>query len=146
MDEGQKAKIASQFIGAIPYAKTLGMELLEIHPGKAMMSVGYRPEFVGDPSTGVLSGGVVTALLDTCSGAAVMSHDAAPMATATIDLRIDYMRPAPVGETIFAEADCFRVTQTVAFVRAPAYAGDKEKPIATAAGAFTLDRPSARDA
>lgn len=138
-DAGLKT-IAQQFIQAIPYAQALGMTIEEIGDGVAVMSVPYRAEFVGDPGTGVLAGGVVTALLDTCSGAAVMAHAVRPLATATIDLRIDYMRPAKPGLTVRARAECFRVTQSVAFVRALAHTDDPDRPVATAAGAFTVER------
>ena len=135
-----KAKIARQFIEAIPFSKALQMRLDEIGNGFAAISMPYDSALVGDPRTGVIHGGAVSALMDTCGGAAVISHAKAVSATATLDLRIDYMRPATPGDKITARAECYHVTRSVAFVRAEAFDADETRPVAAATGAFTVMR------
>ena len=138
MTEDQKKKLARQFIEAIPHARALGMDLTDIGHGEAVISMPYDANLIGDPLTGVIHGGAVSTLMDTCGGAAVMSHPAGPSATATLDLRIDYMRSATPGQRITARATCYHITRTVAFVRAIATDDDTENPVATATGAFTV--------
>jgi uncharacterized protein (TIGR00369 family) len=134
-----KTKVARQFIEAIPHAKELGLVLNDIGDGMAHISMPYDTKLIGDPETGVIHGGAVSALMDTCCGAAVMSHPSAPGGTATIDLRIDYMRAATPGQTITTKATCHHITRSVAFVRAVAMDDDTDRPVATAAGAFTVE-------
>ena len=132
--------IARSFINSLPHCHALGMRLDSIGAGWAAISMPYDARLIGDPETGVIHGGAVSALMDTACGAAVMCHPAAGVSTATLDLRIDYMRPATPGQTIRTRAECHHVTRTVAFVRAVATDDDEARPVAMATGAFTVDR------
>ena len=130
-----------ELMSGIPHSREIGMRLHRSAGGVAILSVPYQNKLVGDPETGVLHGGVITALLDTACGSAVMSMPEKLRSTATLDLRIDYMRPATPGETVWARAECYRMTRSIGFARAVAYHESPDDPIASAAGAFMIERP-----
>lgn len=138
--------IFGALMDGLPHAKALGLRVVETAPDLAIIAAPYDARLVGDPGTGVVHGGVVTTLLDTACGLAVMVSRTKPASTATLDLRIEYMRAARPGATILARAHCHRATRSIAFVRAVAYLSDPDDPgdvVATASGAFMLERPGA---
>jgi len=123
----------------VPQALALGMRLVSVEGGKGRMEVPWREDLVGDPDSDVIAGGVVTSLLDHTCGLAI--HAADPenqLRPATLDLRIDYMRPAAPRAGVTAEAHCYKITRSVAFVRAQAWDVDPDDPIATVQAAFML--------
>ncbi|HSF93813.1 MAG TPA: PaaI family thioesterase [Thermohalobaculum sp.] len=124
----------------LPFSAEIDMRLHQAGEGVAVLSIPYHETLVGDPETGVLHGGVVTALLDTACGWAVMASPAKLRSTATLDLRIDYMRPATVGEAVWCRAECYRLTRSIGFARAVAYHEAPDDPVATAQGSFILER------
>jgi uncharacterized protein (TIGR00369 family) len=120
------------------YGAISGFQLDRAAPAEAWSSLPYRPVFVGDTATGVLHGGVVTAMLDETCGMAVQLALDGSRAIATLDLRIDYQKPATPGLAIRAHSVCYRVTRSIAFVRATAYQESEDTPVATATACFMV--------
>lgn len=135
----ERPLLGREFIDAVPHSRLLGMSLTDLGKGTATLEMPYNEKLIGDPESGVIHGGAVFALMDTCCGVAVLSHPIGPFATATLDLRIDYMRSATPGQKIVATAECYHATRTVAFVRATATDEDTSRPVATATGTFALE-------
>lgn len=126
------------FSDTIPHNRALGLKVISARRGFASMRLEWREELVGNPETGVLAGGPLTAMLDGCCGMSVATMLKEPAPFATLDLRIDYVRPATPGQAVIAEAECYRITRSVAFTRAFAHHGDAKDPIAAATGTFML--------
>ncbi|MBI4575632.1 MAG: hotdog fold thioesterase [Planctomycetes bacterium] len=124
--------------GVVPFNRALGLRAVECGRDYAVVALPYSPDLVGNPETGILHGGAVTALLDATCGLAVFMAMPEPTRIATIDLRIDYMGPATPGREVLARADCTRLTSHVAFTRAVAYHGDPSGAIAAAAATFLI--------
>lgn len=120
------------------YGKLSGLTLERMQPSEAWTSLPYLPVFVGDSETGVLHGGVVTALLDETAGLSVQLALDKPTVIATLDLRIDYQRPATPGVALQCHSHCYRVTRSIAFIRAEAYQESEADPVATATGCFMI--------
>lgn len=140
--QAQLEALAPLLVDGSPHAQALGFKLESLGPGRAVMRAPYSEDLIGDPETGVLHGGVITALLDHVCGIAAFAGFGAKDTPATLDLRIDYMRPAEPGKDVIAEAVSLRSHGLVAFVRATAHDGDIDDPVAIAQAAFMITKVS----
>ena len=138
LPEQAVAMFQQLFSDTIPQNKALGIIVIGARKGGATMKLDWQPHLVGNPETGVLFGGALTTMLDACSGMAVATMLTEPAPFATLDLRIDYIKPATPQQTVFADAECFKLTNNVAFTRAVAHHGDPADPIASSAGTFMM--------
>jgi uncharacterized protein (TIGR00369 family) len=122
--------------GRTPYANALGAEMISVDRGRVRMRLPYSDRLIGNPDTGVVHGGVITGFLDQSCGMAVGSTLTQMRAFATLDLRIDYMKPATPKKTILFEGECIKLTKEIAFARARAFHESSDDPIAIATATF----------
>ncbi|MCX5743641.1 MAG: PaaI family thioesterase [Proteobacteria bacterium] len=137
-DDKRSAQFPRGFAEAVPHNRALGLTVVAMARGSATFQLPYDAKLVGNPDTGVLHGGAITALLDATSGAAVFSSLVTWVPIATLDLRIDYLRPAEPPRAVLAHATCYKMTKNVAFTRAVAYHDDPADPIASSVGTFMI--------
>lgn len=136
--EELKLKMVGAASRGVPHNLALGIRIVQVTPTEAVFELPYDARLVGNPDTGTLHGGAITALLDGCSGAAVFAALTAFVPIATLDLRIDYLRPAEPGKSVIGKASCYKLTRNVAFTRAVAYHDDPDDVIAHSVGTFML--------
>lgn len=119
----------------------LGFVFDGLHDGEPRIRAPWREDLVGDPDTAVFASGLVTTLLDHIGGLAVWTAMDQFQPIATLDLRVDYMRAARPRQDLLAQARCFRLTPTIAFVRAWAFESDPKDPVAASQAAYVLNKP-----
>ncbi|MGP7796515.1 PaaI family thioesterase [Sphingomonas sp. CLY1604] len=117
---------------------TLGIVYHDKGDGWVELGLPYSDALVGDPASGVIASGPIIALMDMATSVAVwMKRDRfAPQAT--LDLRVDYLRPAVPGRTVIGRGECLKLTRSIAFVRGIAYDATPDDPLAHVAGTFML--------
>ena len=129
------------FVQVVPHQRALGMFFVSLEGGRGTLGIPYGERWVGNVETKVLHGGAVTSLMDATCGMAVFIALGGTHRIATLELRIDYLRPATPGEPVHASAECLKVTRNVAFVRCDAFhPGDPTDRIAVATGTFMIFR------
>lgn len=120
-----------------PLFNIMGVDIAHIDKGLAEMVMPYSGQL--SDHRGALHRGALVTLLDTTCGLAIFSALQTMRPIATIDLRVDYLRPVPAGVGIRAIVNCVATTKTVAYIVGRALAGDDMEPVATVAGSFAID-------
>lgn len=100
------------------------------------LALPYDRAQIGDPTSGVIASGPILTMMDMATSMAIWTRLGQFRMQATLDLRIDYLRPATPGGTVIGRGECYRVTRTIAFVRGQAHDGDPDDPLAHVAGTF----------
>jgi uncharacterized protein (TIGR00369 family) len=141
IDAGIDAEKVARVMLQSPLSQALGLGLVAIEPGRVTLAAPWREDLVGDPEREIIAGGVVTALIDHACATTISSvkRGGGP----TLDLRVDYMRAALPRTGVVCEAHCYKLTRTIAFVRALAWDADRNDPVATALATFALRESSA---
>jgi len=123
----------------VGHGRALGLEYRDSGPDWAELALPWRKELVGVREGGILASGAIVSLIDTASGTAVWVKMGHFQPIVTLDLRLDYLRPATEGETVLARCECYKLTKSIGFVRGVAHGGDPERPIAHSAATFMLN-------
>ena len=96
----------------------------------------WREDLLGDPRSNVLASGPIISLMDMASGMSIWQKTTVFTPVVTLDLRVDYQRPARERASVFGRVECYRTTKSAAFVRGVAHDGDRDDPVAHVAGVF----------
>ena len=105
-------------------------------PGWCELALPYSQDLIGDVATGILASGPIFTIMDMATSVSIWLKTGVFRPQATLDLRIDYLRPARPGNTVIGHGECYGLSKSVAFVRGHAHDGDPEKPIAHVAGTY----------
>ena len=118
--------------------KALGIRLEDVSKGRVAARLPWQEELVGDPEHRILHGGCITTLIDSACGYALFAWgDGRLPDIATLDLRIDYLKPAMPEQDVWTQAEVYRTTSSIAFLRAQAWQTEGD-PIANAVATFML--------
>ncbi len=135
MTANMMQEIVKFFTEGIPQCKDLGILVNHIEPGKVKLQLPCASYMQGNLDFNFIHGGIISTLIDTACGITVISALHGTERVATLDLRIDNLRPAEMGQDLYVEAECCRLTEQIAFTDAIAYQ-DKDKPFSLGRGTF----------
>ena len=144
-----------QFAAALQYLRRsglinqLGIEL-ELDGEALRCAMVIDAQHCGAP--GIAHGGAVATLLDTALGARAMQHSMARgRATSTVEIKVNFLRPARVGQTLITQTRIESAGRSLLVVSGSARDAETDEPVAFAVGTFnlyvseTMKRPRAAD-
>ncbi len=130
------ARFATAGLGG--HGGALGM-IYHAHGGDWVeLALPYDERLIGYPESGVLASGPIVTMMDMATSLSVWVKRGQFAPQATLDLRVDYLRPATPGRTVIGRGECLKLTRSIAFVRGVAYDETIDDPLAHVAGTFML--------
>ena len=127
---------AAEFLLARGHPGRLGLRFRDHGEDWVELELPWREDLIGEEDRQVLASGPIVSLMDMASGMCIWTKMRAFHNIATLDLRVDYQRPARERQAVIGRAECYRLTRSAAFVRGIAHDGDPTDPVAHVAGVF----------
>lgn len=137
-------QLIDNFPAVFPHNADFNMQLEHCADGLATLYVPFQEFFVADTENGLLHTSVMATAADSATGLAVISALPEMAAIATLDLHVDYLKPALRDKTLWVKAECYRMTDNVAFARGHIWQDDETNPIAHITASFMRDTMSQR--
>jgi uncharacterized protein (TIGR00369 family) len=125
-----------EFVRHVGHGGALGIAYRGHGEDWAELTLPYHEQLVGMPETGIIASGPIISLMDMATSIAIWVKLGRFRHQATLDLRVDYLRPATPGKTIVGRGECYGVTKSVGFVRGVAHDGASADPVAHVTGTF----------
>ena len=135
---------AAPFLLTHGHTGWLGLLYRAHGPDWVELELPWRDDLIGEPDRNVLASGPIISLLDMASGLAIWTKLDQFKPIATLDLRVDYQRPARAEASVVGRVECYRDTRSAAFVRGIAHDGDPADPVAHMTGCFMAIAASPR--
>jgi uncharacterized protein (TIGR00369 family) len=113
----------------------LGIAYVDHGPDWCALSLPYDERLVVGPN-GVLASGPIVSLMDMATSLSLWIRLGRFRPQVTLDLRVDYLRPARPGASIVGRGECYGVTRSIGFTRGIAHDGDPADPVAHVSATF----------
>lgn len=136
------AETLSRIVLARAHPGWLGLRYSKHGENWCELELPWREDLVGDSQSLVMASGPIISLLDMAAGLAIWVTNGEFKPVATLDLRVDYLRPSRDTFSIFGRVECYRRTRSAAFVRGRAHDGDADDPVADMTAVFVALDPS----
>ena len=126
----------TKFARKFGHGGALGILYVDHGPDWVELALDYSERFIGEVATGVIASGPIISLMDMATSMAIWVKLGRFRPQATLDMRVDYLRPARPQQKIFGRGECYRTTKSIGFVRGLAHDGDPADPVAHVTGTF----------
>jgi uncharacterized protein (TIGR00369 family) len=129
-------KLFMTYVRQAGHSGALGIGYVGHGDDWAELSLPYDERLIGMVESGIVASGPIVSLMDMATGLAIWIRLGKFRHQATLDLRVDYLRPARPGQRIVGRGICYGLTRSVGFVRGLAQDGDPEDLVANVTGTF----------
>jgi uncharacterized protein (TIGR00369 family) len=133
---GFDPKLFMSYVEKVGHGGALGIAYRGHGEDWAELALPYDRKLVGVAESGVIASGPIISLMDMATSLAIWIRLGRFRHQATLDLRVDYLRPATPGREIIGRGECYRTTRSVGFVRGLAHDGDPADAVAHVTGTF----------
>lgn len=135
-DKGFDPRLFMSYVSQVGHGGALGIAYHDHGPDWVELALDYDEKLIGVPASGIIASGPIISLMDMATSMAIWVKLDRFKHQATLDLRIDYLRPATPGKRIIGRGECYVVTRSVGFTRGLAHDGDPADPVAHVAATF----------